>query len=77
MADLNLSSACFSFGKVKGQTENEGARNTFVQAIVNGSGHGYGLSQAGAEHMAKEGWGYEEILSYYYTGVELIREPSG
>lgn len=76
-AVLNLSSACFSFGKVKGQTGNDGARNTFVQAIVNGSGHGYGLSQAGAEHMAKKGWGYEEILSYYYTGVELIRESSG
>lgn len=76
-AVLDLPSSCFSLGKADGQTGNDGARNAFVQAVVNGSGHGYGLSQAGAEHMAKEGWGYEEILSYYYTGIELIREPSG
>ena len=34
-----------------------------------GWGHGVGMSQYGAMQMAKEGFTYEEILKYYYTGV--------
>ncbi len=36
-----------------------------------GFGHGVGLSQAGAEAMAQDGAGYEEILTHYYSGVEI------
>lgn len=36
-----------------------------------GYGHGVGLSQNGANGMAKQGMGYEEILQFYYTGAEL------
>jgi len=36
-----------------------------------GFGHGIGMSQYGANGMAKEGKTYEEILSYYYQGVEV------
>lgn len=36
-----------------------------------GKGHGVGLSQWGAQGMAKQGYKYEEILKHYYTGVEL------
>lgn len=36
-----------------------------------GKGHGMGLSQYGANVMAKEGKNYEEILKHYYTGVAL------
>ncbi|WP_169911546.1 stage II sporulation protein D [Clostridium oryzae] len=36
-----------------------------------GSGHGVGMSQWGANIMAKEGKNYEEILKHYYTGVEI------
>lgn len=36
-----------------------------------GYGHGVGLCQYGANGMAKEGKGYQEILKYYYTGVDL------
>lgn len=36
-----------------------------------GSGHGVGLSQWGAYGMAKQGFNYEEILKYYYQGIEL------
>ncbi|MBX7379351.1 stage II sporulation protein D [Clostridium chauvoei] len=36
-----------------------------------GYGHGVGMSQWGANVMAKEGKGYEEILAHYYTGIEL------
>lgn len=36
-----------------------------------GYGHGVGMSQYGAEGMAREGYTYEEILKYYYQGVEI------
>ena len=38
---------------------------------VTGSGHGVGMSQYGANAMAKEGKTFEEILKWYYTGVEI------
>ncbi|HOF03043.1 MAG TPA: hypothetical protein PLT58_03680, partial [Atribacterota bacterium] len=38
-----------------------------------GSGHGVGLSQWGAYGMAKLGFSYEEILKYYYQGIELTK----
>ena len=36
-----------------------------------GFGHGVGLSQNGANGMAKHGSKYREILLHYYTGVEI------
>jgi stage II sporulation protein D len=36
-----------------------------------GYGHGVGMSQYGAQGMAEAGYGYEEILQYYYQGIEL------
>lgn len=36
-----------------------------------GYGHGVGMSQYGANEMAKLGYSYEEILKHYYTGVEI------
>ena len=36
-------------------------------------GHGVGMSARGALLMALEGRGFEEILKYYYTGIELRR----
>lgn len=36
-----------------------------------GYGHGVGMSQYGAEGMAKAGFKYDEILKYYYQGVVL------
>lgn len=38
---------------------------------VRGYGHGVGMSQYGAEFMAQSGKKYDEILKYYYTGVEI------
>ncbi len=38
---------------------------------VRGYGHGVGLSQIGANYMAKEGANFEEILAHYYPGTEL------
>ncbi len=36
-----------------------------------GHGHGVGLNQWGAHAMAEQGKSYREILSFYYTGVEI------
>ena len=47
------------------------ADSTAVTFSVTGYGHGVGMSQYGANAMAKEGKSYEEILKWYYTGVEL------
>lgn len=40
-----------------------------------GFGHGVGLSQAGAEAMARRGAAYTEILSWYYTGCTVSPIP--
>lgn len=36
-----------------------------------GYGHGVGMSQWGANGMAKEGKNYKEILMHYYTGTQV------
>ena len=38
---------------------------------VTGYGHGVGMSQYGADFMARQGSTYEEILKHYYEGVEI------
>jgi len=38
---------------------------------VNGFGHGVGMSQYGANGMAKEGYDYESILKHYYSNCEI------
>lgn len=39
---------------------------------VRGNGHRVGLSQYGAQAMAEQGYDYQEILKWYYTGVDII-----
>lgn len=36
-----------------------------------GYGHGVGMSQYGAHLMAKAGYSYRQILTHYYTGVQI------
>lgn len=36
-----------------------------------GYGHGVGMSQWGANEMAKKGYDYKEILSHYYTNIDF------
>ncbi|MGN0141267.1 MAG: SpoIID/LytB domain-containing protein [Roseburia sp.] len=43
-----------------------------VRIVTKGNGHGFGLSQYTAEQMAASGSTYEEILSYFYPGAELL-----
>lgn len=38
---------------------------------VKGYGHGVGMSQTGADYMAKQGSDYREILLHYYNGATL------
>ena len=38
---------------------------------VTGYGHGVGMSQYGANAMAKNGSDFREILTWYYTGTEV------
>lgn len=42
-----------------------------IKFEVLGYGHGVGMSQTGADSMAKEGKSYEEIIHHFYTGVEI------
>lgn len=58
---LGLSSANF-------EIDIDGDTITFTS---NGSGHGVGMSQYGADGMAKEGYDYKKILSHYYSGTEI------
>jgi len=41
--------------------------------VGSGHGHGVGLSQWGAEAMARRGASYREILAAFYPGVRLAR----
>ena len=41
---------------------------------VLGYGHGVGMSQYGANAMAKEGKTYREILANYYAGTTITQD---
>jgi len=58
---LNLNSANFDIN----------FSDNYLDFIVKGYGHGVGMSQWGANGMAKQGSNYEEILKHYYTGIYL------
>ena len=45
--------------------------DTDVIFTVYGYGHGVGMSQYGANEMAKSGSTYEEILTYFYKGTKI------
>ena len=42
-----------------------------ITLTTRGYGHGAGLSQYGADYLAKEGYSWQEILKHFYTGVEI------
>ena len=62
-SSLSLNSADFTIDEYEGK----------VRFITKGLGHGIGLSQYGANCMAKDGRNYKEILKYYYKDVEIKR----
>ena len=42
-----------------------------IKFEVTGYGHGVGMSQTGADSLAKEGKTYKEIIHHFYTDVEI------
>ena len=61
---FGLRSACFTLKYADGR---------FLFG-VRGWGHGVGLSQYGANEMAKQGADYREILARYYPGTAIVKE---
>ena len=43
-----------------------------VKITTKGYGHGVGMSQYGANAMAKNGSNYEEILHHYYKDIDIV-----
>ena len=58
---FGLRSACFSVA----------ADSESVTFRVTGYGHGVGMSQYGANQLAREGKTWQEILEWYYTGATV------
>lgn len=57
-----------------------GLRSTFFDVKIDGEnitfnvigyGHGVGMSQTGADSLAKQGYNAEDIVKHFYTGVEV------
>lgn len=61
---LELRSSCFTI-----EPHADGYHIT-----TKGYGHGVGMSQHGAQGMAEEGSGYQEILAHYYPGAKLGKQ---
>ena len=45
--------------------------NDKIIITTKGYGHGVGMSQYGAEGMARVGYKYDEILKHYYTDIKI------
>ena len=58
---LGLKSTNFEFSKSNGQ----------ITFNVKGYGHGVGMSQTGADSMAKEGKSAEDIIYHFYANVQI------
>ncbi len=58
---FSLRSACFDVTQAEG---------VFTFSVT-GYGHGVGMSQYGANAMAKAGSGWREIVEHYYTGAAI------
>ena len=63
---LGLKSTNFTF-KIEGDN---------ITFTVKGYGHGVGMSQTGADSLAKSGSNYEAIVKHFYTNVEIIEVNS-
>ena len=60
---LGLRSACFTIDFVD---------DDLMRITTTGHGHGVGMSQWGANALARTGGTYREILQHYYTGIDII-----
>ncbi len=62
-ADLQLKSTFFSISRLSGDS---------IIFKGRGYGHGLGMCQEGAMRMSKMGYGYMDILNFYYKNIQLI-----
>ncbi|MGE4548435.1 MAG: SpoIID/LytB domain-containing protein [Intestinibacillus sp.] len=71
---LSGAKAAMSGGKLTGGVStgsSSGAVSTSFTFSGRGWGHHVGMSQYGAKAMADQGKNYEQILKFYYTGIEI------
>ena len=63
-------------GQVSQAQSGDGSTSGSTVFTINGSGwgHNVGMSQWGAYAMAQQGYTYKDILTFYYTGIE-VRKP--
>ena len=59
---IGLKSTNFNF-----KTDND----NIIFSVI-GYGHGVGMSQTGADALAKQGYNYEEIIKHFYNDVEIL-----
>lgn len=70
-------------GRIKSAKEVWGSDRAWLQAKDDpydnglGNGHGVGMSQTGAKEMARQGFDYKQILSFYYPGTVIIFNYGG
>lgn len=62
-AMLGLRSACFSIDFID---------DDLMRITTTGHGHGVGMSQWGANALARTGGTFREILRHYYTGIDIV-----
>lgn len=57
---------------LKSANFNISIENDTIKFSVKGYGHGVGLSQTGADSMAKQGANYKDIINHFYTNVQIV-----
>jgi len=62
--------------ELKSNNYNIVMKGYFFDVLGKGWGHGVGLCQWGALEMARRRYSYEDILKFYYPGVEIKIDPS-
>lgn len=56
------------------ETEHALFTNGSIKLYGHGYGHGVGMSQVGAKRMALQGYTYDQILKFYYDGIEIVKD---
>ena len=54
----------------------EGSLLTGFEILGGGYGHGVGMSQNGARHLAQQGYSWQEILRYFYKDITLEQDEN-
>ena len=77
ISELKLADHTFSGRDIREKLQLQSSDFTIEQKdnhlifTTKGFGHGIGMSQYGANGMAKEGKKYEDIVNYYYKDIEV------